>query len=408
MNVYKFGGASVKDVASIKKISKLLGDATQPLIIVISAMNKTTNALEALTEAYFTRETAKAQAIFQDISSYHNEIHDELCGKDQTGNPPAYVGVLNFLENKLHQPPSLNYDYEYDQIVPCGELMSTHIISDYLKNDGVDLQWTDARDIIRTDTAYRQANVDWDTSREAFRRHISALRKTIITQGFIGSTPEGINTTLGREGSDYTAAILAVLAGAEDVTIWKDVPGVMNADPKEFSFSEKLPLISYQEAIELAYYGAKVIHPRTIKPLENKKIPLYVKSFVDPGSDGTVIRRVKDDVKLAPVYIVKDKQVLMSISPRDFSFIMEKHISHIFDVFDQYNAHVSVSQNSAISFSVCFSCDKRKLPGLIKKLSENFKVLYNENLLLITIRHFTDEAVKKMLSGKEVILEQRS
>ncbi|MFW6302098.1 MAG: aspartate kinase [Bacteroidales bacterium] len=408
MHIYKFGGASVKDAASIKKIADILKQSERAKIIVISAMDKTTNALENLTEAYFTRDSANAQAIFEEIKNYHQNIYQELCGKDNHDQHPEFQTTLSYLSDKLQQPPSLNYDFEYDQIVPCGELLSTQIISAYLSRADVENEWIDARNIIRTDDSYREANIDWETSRKAFKRHLGYIQKHIITQGFIGSTPEGINTSLGREGSDYTAAIFGVLADAKDVTVWKDVPGIMNADPKRFDFSEKLPLISYQEAIELAYFGAKVIHPRTIKPLENKNIPLYVRSFINSKSEGTIIRKIEDEVKLAPVYIVKEEQILMSISPRDFSFIMEKHISRIFDIFDKFNAHVSISQNSAISYSVCFNCDKRKLPALIQRLSEDFKILYNENLELITIRHFTDEAVTKMLSGKEVILEQRS
>ncbi|MEA3448198.1 MAG: aspartate kinase [Bacteroidota bacterium] len=408
MHVHKFGGASIKDAESIKNLSTIIQDQKRPVIIVISAMGKTTNALENLAEAYYTRESAQAEAMFEKIKQFHEQVYLDL-GLEKYGKETApFSEVFDTLKQKLQTAPSLNYDYEYDQIVHCGELFSSLIINTWLQHKGIDVHWVDARDIIRTDSAYRAANVNWKTSKKAFDRQHVHSNRIMLTQGFIGSTPEGISTTLGREGSDYTAAILAVLSVAKDVTIWKDVPGVMNADPKHHDFSEKMPLISYQEAIELAYYGAKIIHPRTIKPLENKKIPLYVKSFLEPGEKGTEIKHLEKEIKLSPVYIIKNEQVLLSVSPRDFSFIMEKHISRIFDVFDMYNAHVSMSQNSAISYSICVDCHKRKLPKLIARLGKEFKVLYNEHLQLITIRHYTNEAIEKMLKGKHVVLEQRS
>lgn len=408
MRVHKFGGASVKDAESIKNLASILKSENSALIVVISAMGKTTNFLEKLTEAYFTRESARAEAIFKSISDFHKNIYLELGLDKYAKEAVPFSEVLDWLSNKLHKTPSLNYDFEYDQIVHCGELMSSLIVNAWLQYEGIDIQWVDARDIIRTDNTYRAANVNWETSKKAYLRQKVQYNRKMLTQGFIGSTPEGISTTLGREGSDYTASILAVLSGASDVTIWKDVPGIMNVDPKQFNFSEKLPLISYQEAIELAYYGAKVIHPRTIKPLENRNITLFVKSFLNPEAEGTVVKDVKGELKLAPVYIIKQNQVLLSVSPRDFSFIMEKHISRIFDIFDVYNARVSMTQNSAISYSVCMDCDKHKLPGLVERLSKDFKVLYNDKLQLITIRHYTKEAINKILKGKHIILEQRS
>ncbi len=408
MHVHKFGGASIKDAESIKNLSNILQNQKRPVIVVISAMGKTTNALENLAEAYYTRESAQAEALFEKIKQFHEQVYLDL-GLDKYAKESApFSEVFDRLKEKLQTAPSLNYDYEYDQIVHCGELFSSLIINTWLQHEEIDVRWVDARDIIRTDNTYRAANVNWETSKKAFDRQQVHSNRIMLTQGFIGSTPEGISTTLGREGSDYTAAILAVLSGAKDVTIWKDVPGVMNADPKHYDFSEKLPLISYQEAIELAYYGAKVIHPRTIKPLENKHIPLYVKSFLEPGEKGTVIKHVEKELNLSPVYIIKNEQILLSVSPRDFSFIMEKHISRIFDMFDAYNAHVSMSQNSAINYSICVDCHKRKLPKLIEGLSQEFKVLYNDHLQLITIRHYTSEAIEKMLNGKTVLLEQRS
>lgn len=407
MKIYKFGGASVKNASSVKNLLALMKKEQEARIIVISAMGKTTNALEEITELYFSGKEEEVKLKFKEIKKFHTQIYQDLNNNDYSADNTLSF-LFDKLENKLTKKPSLNFDFEYDQIVSFGELFSTRIIYSFLKKNTIKCRWTDAREIIRTDNTYREANLNWETSKMSFDNKIGEINEHIITQGFIGSTPEGINTTLGREGSDYTAAILAVLSKAESVTIWKDVPGVMNADPKIFDFSERLDFISFQEAIELAFYGAKVIHPRTIKPLQNYNIPLFVKSFLKPESKGTVIKSSENTEKISPVYIVKDDQVLLSISPWDFSFIMEKHISHIYSVFHKYGAHVSISQNSAISYTVGVSCDKRKIPDLIKNLRNDFKVLYNEKLKLITIRHYNDSAINKMLNNKTPILEQKS
>jgi aspartate kinase len=277
-----------------------------------------------------------------------------------------------------------------------------------LEELGMNIDWFDVREIIKTDNQYRSASVDWEISQRLYNEKMLNHDRYVITQGFIGGTVEGVSTTLGREGSDYTASILAYLSDAEEVVIWKDVPGIMNADPKQFDDCVKLDKISYHEAIELAFYGAKVIHPKTIQPIKEKRIPLKVKSFLNPEADGSIISDFDKWDDSVPVYILKDNQILISISPRDFSFIMEKHISQIFALFDKYRAQVNLSQNSAISFSACVTCDDRHLEKLIVVLKKQFKVLYNTGLQLITIRHYTEDCITKLLKDKDVLLEQRS
>ena len=408
MQIYKFGGASVKNADSVKNLAEILRRVENPCIVVISAMGKTTNMLEKLTEAYFTSTTGKVIELFDQLKTVHIRIFNDLIRKDTEKYQPSIEAIFNSLQNKLNSTASLNYDYEYDQIVPYGELLSTRIVQSYLEDQGIDSEWEDVRKVIRTDNQYRAACIDWEVSQNQFEKVFSKINRHIITQGFIGSTREGITTTLGREGSDYTASVLAYLANATDVTIWKDVPGLMNADPKEFPDSRKLDLISYQEAIELAFYGAKVIHPKTIQPLKQKGIPLRVKSFLDPRAEGSIIRQVEEKIKFEPVYILKNSQFLISISHRDLSFIMERQISEIYALFDKHKARVNLSQNSAVSYSVSVSCDDRRIPDLITDLRKHYRVLYNEKLQLITIRHYNEECIKDLLEGKEVLLEQRS
>jgi aspartate kinase len=408
MQIYKFGGASVKNAESVKNLGKILSTNKTPVIVVISAMGKTTNALEKLVEAYFTKTTGKVYEIASQIKTVHFRIFDELIKNKTSEKRSALNELFQVLENKLNKAPSLNYDYEYDQIVPFGELLSTKIVYLYLQEIGIPCTWLDIRHVLRTDDQYRAAVIDWETTNEQFQKQLSTIDKHVITQGFIASTREGISTTLGREGSDYTASVLANLSQAEEVIIWKDVPGIMNADPKQFPDAHKLEKISYQEAVELAFYGAKVIHPKTIQPLQNKLIPLKVKSFLNPLSEGSVIKEIHEDIDFLPVYILKENQTLISISLRDFSFVNERQISEIYGLFDKHRVHVSLSQNSAISYSACVDCEKRRLPDLIDDLRKRYKVLYNQGVELITIRHYTDSCIEKLLNHKEVLLEQRS
>ncbi len=411
MKVFKFGGASVKDAAGVKNVATVLQlFPNQDLVVVISAMGKTTNALEKVVHAYF-HEKEMAHLMLEEVRSYHRSIMDDLFA-DSTH--PIFEKVNNFLVEidwVLEEEPR-SYGFVYDQIVSIGELISTTIVSAYLNSVAIKNAWQDVRDVLQTDNTYREAKVNWEMSGDLIGKIIPPLfnkeNHIVITQGFIGSTSENYTSTLGREGSDYTASIFAYLLNAESVSIWKDVPGVLNADPKFFKDAQKLEQISYLDAIELAYYGASVIHPKTIKPLENKNIPLHVKSFVNPSSKGTLIARDLETKPLVPSFIFKTNQVLISISAKDFSFIAEENLSNIFSCFAECGVKLNLMQNSAISFSVCVDDDEEKLPKLIELLKKDYKVLYNKNLQLYTIRHYFPSTVETLTHNREILLEQRS
>ena len=403
MRVYKFGGASVKDAAGVRNVLSILqAESDVNLMIVISAMGKTTNALEAIVNAYYSGDTPSLDSVKQ----YHFDIMNQLFER----NHPIYDEVNNLfveIEWVIEDAPTSTYAYEYDQIVSVGELLSTTIISAYLNECGFTNRWLDARDIIRTDNTHRNARVDWELTESMIQKEVSK-GFPVLTQGFIGCTSENFTTTLGREGSDFTAAILAHAAQAKEVVIWKDVPGILNADPRFFEDAQKLESLSYAEAIELAYFGAKVIHPKTIQPLKDKKIPLRVRSFVDGTTDGTVVSEGAEIKPFLPSFIVKENQVLLSISAQDLSFIVEDHLSHIFLLFSEYGVRVNVMQNSAVSFSVCVDNDAQKVPALIDALKKEYQVLYNDDLTLYTIRHYNDDSMAKVLKGKTLLLEQKS
>ena len=403
MIVYKFGGASVKDAAGVRNVVSILqAESDVNLMIVISAMGKTTNALEAIVNAYYSGDAPSLDSVKQ----YHFDIMTQLFER----NHPIYDEVNNLfveIEWVIEDAPTSTYAYEYDQIVSVGELLSTTIISAYLNECGFTNRWLDARDIIRTDNTHRNARVDWELTESMIQKEVSK-GLPVLTQGFIGCTSENFTTTLGREGSDFTAAILAHAAQAEEVVIWKDVPGVLNADPRFFEDAQKLKSLSYAEAIELAYFGAKVIHPKTIQPLKDKKIPLRVCSFVDGTNDGTVVSEGAEVKPFLPSFIVKENQVLLSISAQDLSFIVEDHLSHIFYLFSEYGVRVNVMQNSAVSFSVCVDHDAQKVPALIDALKKEYQVLYNDELTLYTIRHYNDDSMAKVLKDKTLLLEQKS
>lgn len=417
MKVFKFGGASVKDANAVKNVAEILKFfPKENILVVISAMGKVTNALERLTDAIFYPaknagdKKEDASKILAEIKKYHFDIIEELFpSKDH----PIYNEINNTfveLDWAVDDTPTENYNYEYDKIVSLGEILSTKIVHAYLKEAGLNSQWKDVRDFIQTDNTYREGKVDWDLTQTLVNQHLVPDIQNgaiIVTQGFIGGTSENFTTTLGREGSDYTAAILAYTANAESVTIWKDVPGVLNADPKWFDETKKLEQISYQDAIELAYYGATVIHPKTIKPLQNKKIPLIVKSFLNPSEKGTIINEIQSPLPI-PCFIFKVNQVLISISPKDFSFIAEENFSNIFNLFAEKQVKVNVMQNSAISFSVSVDADERKLPDLIKTLQKQYRVLYNDNLELITIRYYDQATIDRVTIDKKVLLEVKS
>ncbi len=414
MKIFKFGGASVKDANAVKNVARILSANGGPkgnVIVVVSAMGKVTNALERLTDAIFFKQE-DATAVLNEIKKYHFDIIQQLFS-DQ--GHPIYNEISNTfveLDWAIDDEPTENYNYEYDKIVSLGEIISTKIVNAYLIEASVNSKWLDVRDVIQTDNTYREGKVDWDLTQELVNRNLLPFLENnnnlvLVTQGFIGGTSENYTTTLGREGSDYSAAILAFTTNAESVTIWKDVPGVLNADPKWFDETKKLEQISYQDAIELAYYGATVIHPKTIKPLQNKKIPLYVKSFLNPEEIGTVINDVQTPLPI-PSFIFKVNQVLISISPKDFSFIAEDNFSDIFNLFSERQVKVNVMQNSAISFSVSVDNDKRKLPELIKTLQKQYRVLYNDNLELITIRYYDQATIDRVTIDKKILLEVKS
>ncbi|MEI2758675.1 MAG: aspartate kinase [Bacteroidia bacterium] len=411
IKVFKFGGASVKDAASVKNAIEILkGFKGEKLLVVISAMGKTTNALEIVVNDYFFSK-GNAHAALKDVREYHQQIMEELfSGKAN----PVFDKVNNFFVEAdwmLDEKPQHTYNFVYDQIVSLGELISTCIVGAYLEQQGCSNIWLDVRDVLMTDNTYREAKVDWQKSEMLVQKQVVPAFSgvdVVITQGFIGGTSENYTTTLGREGSDYSAAIFAYLLNAEAMYIWKDVPGILNADPKFYKDAQKLDQISYHDAIELAYYGATVIHPKTIKPLENKNIPLFVKSFLKPEANGTTIRTNVQTKPMIPSYIFKKNQVLISISAKDFSFIAEDNLSRIFALFAGHGVKIHLMQNSAISFSVCVDNDNFKIPALIEALQKDFKIRYNEDLMLYTIRHYYQNTIDTITSGKEILLEQRS
>ena len=412
MKIFKFGGASVKDADGVRNIAKILRSfATEELIVVVSAMGKTTNALERLADAFFYRKS-NSEAILGEIRNYHFGILRELFPDP---SHPVFDDVHNTfveLEWAIEGEPEYSYDQEYDQIVSMGEIIATRIIAAFLNEQQILTKWWDVRDFISTDNTFREARVDWDLTAKNVREILLPYFKKkeariVLLQGFLGVTSENFNTTLGREGSDYTAAILAYCAGAESVIIWKDVPGVLNADPKWFDETRLLEQLSYQDAIELAYYGATVIHPKTIKPLQNSDIPLYVRSFMEPGKAGTLISHSPGALPV-PCFIFKVRQMLISLSPKDFSFIVEENMSNIFRLFSQHGVRINTMQNSAISFSLCTDSEERKTPALIKALQEDYRVLYNDGVELITIRYYDQATIDRVCINKQILLEVKS
>ena len=401
MKVYKFGGASVKDADGVRNLAKIVKNLSN-LVVVVSAMGKTTNMLEKVTENYFFNGGAN----IQELKDFHYNISKDLFER----NHPIFDEINNLfveIEWAIEDKPTSIYSFEYDQIVSVGELLSTKIVGAFLKQEGLNINWKDARDFIRTDNCYRNARIDWGLTKDLVSKTFTD-DCIYLTQGFIGCTSENFTTTLGREGSDFSAAILAFALDADQVVIWKDVPGFLNADPVYFDATELLEEIPYSEAIELAYFGAKVVHPRTIQPLKAKNIPLKVKSFVDPDSQGSEIGNFDEITPFVPSFIVKPNQMLLSLSTKDLSFIIEEHISHIFSLLAQNNIAVNMMQNSALSFSVCFDNDTIKTKPLIEKLSQDYSLFYNTDLTLYTIRHYNAESVAKVKKGKEVLLEQKS
>ncbi|GAA4387552.1 aspartate kinase [Hymenobacter koreensis] len=409
LSVYKFGGASVKDAAAIRNLQSIIGQhpTEQPLLVVVSAMGKTTNALEHLFQLAHSGQDYTEPLLA--LRQFHQEVAAELlpdapCNAQGHVECGALSGLLQELGDRLGSVTKGDYDRQYDQIVSYGELLATCVVA-----AATGTQWLDIRPLIRTDHTWREGRVDWPTTERNLRDQVLPLlaHGPVLTQGFLGGTSSGQTTTLGREGSDYTAAILAYCLGGQSVTIWKDVAGLLNADPKIFPNTVRYPEISYQETIEMAYYGASVIHPKTIKPLAVRGIPLYVKSFVDPTAEGTKIHDCKH-AGLVPAYIRKTDQCLISFESKDLTFISEENLEVIFGALAQVRLKINLMQNSAISFSVCTDWHEYRLRKLLETLREQFTIYYNTGLELYTIKNYTAQAITELTHGRELLLEQRT
>ena len=408
MKVFKFGGASLKDAAGVKNVASILqGFKNESVVVVVSAMGKTTNALEEVIAAH-AKQTGKAQELYDALKEKHYAIMRELF---DDGDEAFSLVNDTFVEGEwvLEEKPSEDYDYMYDQIVCVGELVSSKITAAYLNKIGLKTNWLDARDVVATDNTFREGWVNWDKTKANAQKIVAPLLASggfVLTQGFIGSTSENFTTTLGREGSDYSAAIFSHCLDAESMTIWKDVPGVLNADPRLFENVIKLDRLSYKEAIEMTYYGAQVIHPKTIKPLQNKNIPMFVKSFLDPSAPGTEISSDQEDT-YPPIVVVEKNQALLHISTTDYSFVAEQHMAKLFAKLADLRLFVNMMQNTAISFTICVPNIPDRVAKFVKDVSDEFKVKTQEDLELITIRHFTQETIDNLKKGKMVLFEER-
>ncbi len=407
MIVFKFGGASVKSADAVKNIVSILKLYSETIVVVVSAMGKSTNALEGIIESFFNKNEEGIKEDYKKLKDYHFEILDGLF---ENKGHRVYVEIGDVFEDlaeRLTKEPTLNYDFDYDQIIGFGEILSTKIITQYLIHAGLKARWMDVRKALKTDNNFREGHVDWDLSSQLVKeRFVFDKDQILVTQGFLASTINNINVSLGREGSDYTASILAHILKAKSVTIWKDVPGVLNADPKYFDDTVLIEELSYLDAIELAYYGTSVIHPKTIKPLQNRNINLHVRSFLDPEAKGTLVGNLKYD-KLVPSFIFKMEQVLIRISPLDFSFIDEDNLELIYGTLYKNGVKINLQQNSAVSFQVCVSNNKRKIRELVDELEESFKVSYETGLELVTIRYFDQGTIDRVMINKTLLLEQR-
>jgi len=412
MKVFKFGGASVNSVDRIKNLGKIVKQyPDEKLLIVISAMGKTTNALEKVAETFFNGKKEEALQLFEQVKQQHLGIAKSLL---VAGYFPCAVQLKNFFtetEWLLHDKPVRDYDYYYDQVVCIGEMLSTSIISHYLNETGIANKWIDVRDIVRTDDNFRDAGIDWDFTRSTMQAAIAPLFNdvnVVITQGFIGATDENESTTLGREGSDYTAAIFANILNGESVTIWKDVQSVMNADPKKYPDAQPISELNYDEVIEMAYYGAQVIHPKTIKPLQNKSIPLLVKCFLEPSLPGTVIHNQSLQKQLPAIIVLKENQAMLQLSSKDFSFVGEHHVGHLYHLFEKLKIKPNLTQNTAISFLCVLDDRPDKIEKLALEASELFDVTVLKEVSLLTIRHYNKQLFDKLTEGKKILLRQQT
>ena len=405
MKILKFGGASVKDAEGVKNLEKVLKiTGTSDVLIIVSAMGKTTNALEKVIDHYY-HSKHKLQSSIQAVKKYHNAILLDLFENESEPVFEFVSRLFQELTDFFDRNKSPDYNFVYDQTVGYGELVSTTIISHYLNHKGIKNNWLDVRELIKTNTNYRNAKVEWSSTQKNIKTAVS-LEKLIVTQGYIASDINNFTTTLGREGSDYSAAIFAFCLNAKSVTVWKNVPGVLNADPRYFENASLLDQLSYEEAIELSYYGASVIHPKTLQPLQRKEIPLYVKSFLNPKQTGTKIAK---NLKLSPkipCYILREHQVLISVSSLDFSYIVEENISHIFKLLHLHKMKVHLIQNSAISFSVCIENNFDTLEALLLELKAKYKVSVEKGVNIFTLRHHNQQAIDEIEKNKRVLLKQ--
>ena len=411
MQVFKFGGASVNSVERVKNVGDILKQySNEKILVVISAMGKTTNALEKVTDAFYAGKKDEALQLFQQVKQQHLNTAKFLLVSNAIACEEQLNNFFTEVEWLLHDKPVRDYDYYYDQVVCIGELLSTSIVSNYLNEAGIKSKWVDVRDIFRTDDNFRDAAIDWGFTEGRINSQIVKLfngSDIVLTQGFIGATDENESTTLGREGSDYTAAVFANLLNAKNQTIWKDVPSVMSADPKQFPDATEIHELSYNEVIEMAYYGAQVIHPKTIKPLQNKNIPLYVKCFLDPSLSGTVIHN-KSLKNLPPIIVIKENQAMIELSSKDFSFVEEKPIADLFHLFEKLKIKPNLTQNAAISMICVLDDRKDKIEKLALAASEFFDINVTKGLTLLTIRHYTREIYDKLTVGRKMLLQQRT
>ena len=409
MKVYKFGGASVKEAAGVRNLAQIARNTEGRLFIVVSAMGKTTNALERVMEAFWQGHTGEAVVAMQTIVDYHAEILADLWGQPHL--PERVRGFHQELEEiiTLANPKSRTYEEWYDRIVSFGELISTSIVADYLNLDGIHAEWLDIRRIFLTNSRFRDANIDIEASTPRLLRAVeTSPAKVVVSQGFIGATEQGATTTIGREGSDYSAAVAGYILEAESVSIWKDVEGILNGDPKQFEDVTYIPELTYLDAIELAYSGAQIIHPKTIKPLQNKQIPLYVRCFVNPTLPGSVIKSEISKPIDTPILILKKGMILLSIKPEDYSFILEERMAEVFAILEQHRAKVHLVQNSAISMALCID-NTRYLGEIVEALhSAGFSVKYNTDMELLTIRGYRHEHLTEFAEAENVYMTQRS
>ncbi|MBK9570024.1 MAG: aspartate kinase [Chitinophagaceae bacterium] len=411
MKVFKFGGASVNSAERIQNVGQIMNNwAGEQIVVIVSAMGKTTNALEKVVDAFYAGHKEEALRLFELIKQQHLTTANQVLVTHYLPCEKQLRDFFTEVEWLLHDKPVRDYDYYYDQVVCAGELFSTAILSAYLKEAGIKNQWLDIRDIFRTDDDFRDASIDWAITKQKITDIVlPELNETkiILTQGFIGATDENESTTLGREGSDYTAAVFANMLDAESLTIWKDVESVMNADPKQFADAISIPELSYNEVIEMAYYGAQVIHPKTIKPLQNKGIPLFVKCFLNPALPGTVIQN-KAVHHLPPIIVLKEKQVMLEMSSKDFSFIGEHHIGHLYTLFEKLHIKPNLTQNGAISFNCVLDDRPERIEKLALEASQFLDVQVVKGLSLLTIRHFTKQIFDKLTEGKTILLRQQT